>query len=134
MFFFASFGKPLQAIFEFYLDLDPMKKYPIGIQDFSELRVGGYLYVDKTQLIHQMISRGKYYFLSRSRRFGKSLLISTLRYLFGGRRDLFENTWIGQESSFEWKEYPVLHFSFNTLGYEDLGLEKALNQEIDLKA
>lgn len=65
-------------------------KYPIGIQTFSDLREDGYVYVDKTALVHQMVTSGKVYFLSRPRRFGKSLLISTLESYFRGRKELFE--------------------------------------------
>ena len=65
-------------------------KYPIGIQTFSDLREDGYVYVDKTALVHQMVTSGKVYFFSRPRRFGKSLLISTLESYFRGRKELFE--------------------------------------------
>lgn len=109
-----------------------MKKYPIGIQDFRELRRGGYLYVDKTQTIHDLIESGKYYFLSRPRRFGKSLLLSTLKYLFRGERELFDGLWIADRYDFE--PHPVLHFSFSTLGYKDIGLDAGLHQVIDRKA
>jgi hypothetical protein len=63
-----------------------MKKLPIGISDFKELIEGNYIYVDKTEYIYKLINQGKYYFLSRPRRFGKSLLISTVEYLFEGRK------------------------------------------------
>ncbi len=111
-----------------------MKRYPIGIQDFEKLRQSGYLYVDKTQQMYELLSAGGYFFLSRPRRFGKSLLISTLKYFFLGRRDLFEGLWVDREAEHDWAEHPVLHFSFSTLGYQDLGLESALDQAIDLKA
>jgi hypothetical protein len=71
-----------------------MKKLPIGISDFKELINGNYIYVDKTEYIYNLINQGKYYFLSRSRRFGKSLLISTIRYLFEGQKELFKNLYI----------------------------------------
>ena len=71
-----------------------MKKLPIGLQDFGELRRGGFLYVDKTQLLYQLATEGKYYFLSRPRRFGKSLLVSTLSELLQGRQELFQELWI----------------------------------------
>lgn len=109
-----------------------MKKYPIGIQDFGKLRQGGYLYVDKTEVIHDLIELGQYYFLSRPRRFGKSLLISTLKYLFQGERELFEGLWI--EGKYDFKPYPVLHFSFSSLGYKDIGLEAGLHQALNNKA
>lgn len=109
-----------------------MKKYPIGIQDFRKLREGGYLYVDKTEVIYQLLASGQYYFLSRPRRFGKSLLISTLKYLFQGERELFEGLWIEGKHDFE--PHPVLHFSFSALGYKDIGLEAGLHQALDNKA
>ncbi|MDR1341294.1 MAG: AAA family ATPase, partial [Prevotellaceae bacterium] len=84
-----------------------MKKLPIGIQSFSDLRSKDYLYVDKTESIYRMVSRGKAYFLSRPRRFGKSLLISTFDALFSGRKDLFEGLYIYDK--WDWtKQYPVV--------------------------
>ena len=68
---------------------EPMK-YPIGVQSFVEMRTGNWLYVDKTMYVHDLISDGKYYFLSRPRRFGKSLLISTIEAYFLGKRELFK--------------------------------------------
>ena len=72
------------------------QKYPVGIETFSELIEEGYVYVDKTEYIHRLIERGKYYFLSRPRRFGKSLLLSTIKSFFEGRRNLFKNLAIDQ--------------------------------------
>ena len=66
------------------------KIYPIGIQNFESLRLDGYFYIDKTALIYQLVKSGRYYFLSRPRRFGKSLLTSTLHSYFEGRKELFE--------------------------------------------
>ena len=109
-----------------------MKKYPIGIQDFKKLREDGYLYVDKTKQIYELISSGAYFFLSRPRRFGKSLLLSTLKYLFKGESQIFEDLWIADKLPLP--ASPVLHFSFSTLGYKDLGLERALNQAINIQA
>ncbi|MEZ5044699.1 MAG: AAA family ATPase [Saprospiraceae bacterium] len=109
-----------------------MKKYPIGIQDFRELRQGAYLYVDKTKQIYELIEAGKYYFLSRPRRFGKSLLISTLKYLLQGEQELFEGLWI--EGKYDFESHPVLHLSFSSIGYKTLGLVEALDQRIDLLA
>jgi hypothetical protein len=84
-------------------------KYPIGYQDFKEIREGGFLYVDKTELIYNLVESSKYVFLSRPRRFGKSLLTSTLHYYLSGRKDLF--TGLAIESLEEdWIQYPVLHF------------------------
>lgn len=65
-------------------------KYPIGMQSFDQIREEGYLYVDKTELVYDLVSKGKIYFLSRPRRFGKSLLISTLKHYFLGHRELFK--------------------------------------------
>ena len=67
-----------------------MMKYPIGIQSFAQLREDGFVYVDKTQLLYRLVTEGKIYFLSRPRRFGKSLLVSTLKAYFQGRKDLFQ--------------------------------------------
>lgn len=105
-----------------------MQKLPIGIQDFGELRGGDYLYVDKTELIFRLVDSGKYYFLSRPRRFGKSLLISTLRELFLGNKDLFEGLWI--KDRYEFVPHPVIHIAFNNLGYKDLGLEAAIERSL----
>ena len=108
-----------------------MKRYPIGIQDFEKLREGGYLYVDKTQQMYELLSAGNYFFLSRPRRFGKSLLLSTLKYFFQGRRDLFEGLWVDQHADHDWAEHPVLHVSFSSSGYKDIGLEAALRRLLD---
>jgi Predicted AAA-ATPase/PD-(D/E)XK nuclease superfamily len=103
------------------------KKLPIGIQDFRTLRENGYVYVDKTeQIFHLANNVGAPYFLSRPRRFGKSLLINTFKELFSGSRELFKDLWI--EDKWDWsKTYPVLHFSFDALGYKGVGLEKAIS-------
>ncbi len=107
-----------------------MKKLPIGIQSFSELREGGYLYIDKTESIYKLVTGGKYYFLSRPRRFGKSLLVSTLEELYSGNEKLFENLWI--EDQWDWgKKHPILHIPFSSLGYKSLGLERALQEFLD---
>ena len=97
--------------------MDTMK-YPIGIQDFEFLRQNGYVYVDKTRLIYDMVTSGKIYFLSRPRRFGKSLLLSTLDYYFQGRRDLFRGLAIDTLEK-DWVSYPVLHIDFNGNDYLD---------------
>ena len=108
------------------------RKYPVGIQSFECIRKDGYIYVDKTPLIYKMITEGKPYFLSRPRRFGKSLLVSTLAAVFEGRRDLFEafTTDDGIEqpqlfiarTNWKWEKYPVLRFDFSKdlLGIEEL--------------
>ncbi|MDD6929200.1 MAG: AAA family ATPase [Treponema sp.] len=85
---------------------------PIGIQTFEELRTKNYIYVDKTAFVDSLVRSGKPYFLSRPRRFGKSLFLSTLRSYFEGRKDLFEGLAISKTET-EWKEYPVFYFDFN---------------------
>jgi hypothetical protein len=86
--------------------------YPLGIQTFSELRQENYLYVDKTAIIHHLITSGKVYFLSRPRRFGKSLLISTLDSLFSGQRALFEGLAIA-DTDYDFVDYPVIMLEFS---------------------
>ncbi|MCA0230488.1 MAG: ATP-binding protein [Bacteroidetes bacterium] len=102
-----------------------MQKYPIGIQNFQELITGRYLYVDKTALIYSLVSRGKYYFLSRPRRFGKSLLVSTLQALYEGRKELFEGLYIGDKWDFS-QTNPTLVIYFNQMSLRDVGLEQSL--------
>ncbi|MBQ7876891.1 MAG: ATP-binding protein [Bacteroidales bacterium] len=87
-------------------------KYPIGIQSFDQIIQDGYVYVDKTALIYDMVRNGKVYFLSRPRRFGKSLLVSTLKAYFQGKKDLFHGLAISDMEN-EWAEYPVFHIDFN---------------------
>ena len=107
-----------------------MKKLPIGLQDFARLRKEDYLYVDKTELLYQLATGGVYYFLSRPRRFGKSLLVSTLSELFQGRRELFRGLWI--EDHWDWQQtHPIIHLSLNSLGYKEVGLEKALTLRLN---
>jgi len=107
-----------------------MQKLPIGIQDFAKLREGGFVYVDKTKNIYELTSQGGYYFLSRPRRFGKSLLVSTMKELFSGNKELFKGLWI--EDKWNWEEtHPVLHIPFASLGYKSLGLEAALHRYLD---
>ena len=106
-----------------------MKKLPIGLQDFARLREEDYLYVDKTELLYQLATGGVYYFLSRPRRFGKSLLVSTLAELFQGNQALFEGLWI--HDRWDWsKTYPVLDFRFNKSSYKISGLETFLYEEL----
>ena len=103
------------------------KLYPIGIQNFESLRKDGYLYVDKTKLIYQLAKTGRYYFLSRPRRFGKSLLISTLEAYYQGKKELFEGLAIAQLEK-DWIKHPILHIDLNTEKYDTLeSLESILN-------
>ena len=94
------------------------KIYPIGIQNFEKIRKGGYCYIDKTALIYQMAKTGSYYFLSRPRRFGKSLLTSTLHAYFEGRKELFEGLAIDKMET-EWSRHPVLHFDMSMAKHVD---------------
>lgn len=90
-----------------------MTKYPIGIQNFQKLRENEFLYVDKTAMVHHLVSTQGYYFLSRPRRFGKSLLLSTLEAYFQGKKELFKGLALDQLEK-DWKVYPVFHLDFNT--------------------
>ncbi len=107
------------------------QRYPIGIQTFSEIIEKGYVYIDKTDLVYQMANRdSKYVFLSRPRRFGKSLLVSTLKAYFEGRQDLFKGLAI-EKLEKEWTQYPVLHFSMSTAKHADKdALERELNRKL----
>ena len=100
--------------------------YPIGIQNFEDIRRGGYVYVDKTGLIYKLAATGKYYFLSRPRRFGKSLLVSTMEAYFQGKRELFDGLAVASLEK-DWVEYPVLHFDLSGASYTDM---EALNDKI----
>lgn len=107
------------------------RKLPLGIQTFSQIRSGGYYYVDKTALAHRLINEGKHYFLSRPRRFGKSLLLDTLKELFEGNEALFKGLAIHDE--WDWSvKYPVLRFSFGTGNFRQAGnLENSLMAQLD---
>ena len=105
-----------------------LKNLPIGIQDFESLINDGYLYVDKTALMHRLVSTGRYYFLSRPRRFGKSLLISTLKAYFLGKKDLFKGLAVEQLEQ-KWTVHPVLHLDLNTDNYDS---KAALDDRIAL--
>ena len=93
------------------------KKFPVGIQSFEDIRANDFFYIDKTDLVYQLATRGKYYSLGRPRRFGKSLLVSTLEAYFQGKKDLFKGLAMEQLET-EWKEYPVLHLDLNTQKYD----------------
>jgi hypothetical protein len=106
-----------------------MKNLPIGIQTLPKIRERNCVYVDKTQLVHQLVTTGSYYFLSRPRRFGKSLLVSTLKELYQGNKTVFEGLWI--ENNWDWtKKNPVLHFSFDDMTYKQVGLTQAIEDEL----
>ena len=104
--------------------------YPIGIQSFEEIRNGGYVYVDKTAIIYRLTSTGKYYFLSRPRRFGKSLLVSTMEAYFSGRKELFKGLAMEYLEK-EWTEYPVLHLDLTGSRYTSVSdLIEKLDQHL----
>ena len=105
-----------------------LMRYPIGIQTFEQIIQDGYVYVDKTDLVYELVKGGKIYFLSRPRRFGKSLLISTLENYFLGRKELFKGLAIDKLEK-DWFEYPVFHLSFATSNYTKPGtLEVVINK------
>lgn len=93
-------------------------KYPIGIQDFEKLRTNGYSYVDKSRFVYKLATEGDYYFLSRPRRFGKSLFLSTLEAYFQGKKELFEGLAI-YDLETEWKKYPIFHIDLNTANFRE---------------
>ena len=95
-----------------------VRKLPIGIQSFDKLRTENYLYVDKTKFIYQMAYQGVPYFLSRPRRFGKSLLLSTFKAYFRGEVKNCSRGLAIEKLETEWKEHPVLHFSLNAELYD----------------
>ena len=105
-----------------------MKNLPIGIQEFSEFQVGNYIYVDKTEHIFKLI-QNKYYFLSRPRRFGKSLLLNTIKEVFKGNKELFEGLWIYDK--IEWESHPIIKISFSSVDYFNVGLKKAIDNMLN---
>lgn len=108
-----------------------MKKLPIGLQTIEEIIDEGYVYVDKTALIFRLIKEGKYYFLSRPRRFGKSLLLSTLSAILNGNKELFQNCHI-YSTDYSWKKHPIIHLDFTqilTKSPEDL--EASLKRKLE---
>lgn len=108
-----------------------IRKYPVGIQNFEDLRKEGYCYVDKTELMYQLVQSGKYYFLSRPRRFGKSLLLSTIQAYFEGKKELFHGLAVEQLEQ-EWNTYPVLHLDLNPQKYDSAeALRAILNQYLE---
>ncbi len=102
-------------------------KYPIGIQNFEKLRTEGYVYVDKTAFIHRLADTGSYYFLSRPRRFGKSLLLSTMKAYFSGQKELFKGL-VMEQLEEKWTKYPILYLDLNTNQYH---AEDSLEERLD---
>ncbi len=109
------------------------QKYPVGIQDFDKIRTQNFAYVDKTKYAWELAKWGGYYFLSRPRRFGKSLFVSTLDYLFKSHKELFEGLYIYDK--WDWTQTnPVIKISFSNIGHKTMGLEKAIHQTLDKTA
>ena len=107
-------------------------KYPIGIQSFDQIINGGYVYVDKTDLVYSLVTEGKIYFLGRPRRFGKSLLVSTLEHYFLGHKELFKGLKIDSLEK-DWLEYPVFHIDFNGDDFTIPGiLEKKIGRYLSM--
>ncbi len=107
-----------------------IQKYPVGIQDFEKLRRENFLYVDKTDFVYRMANIGGYYFLSRPRRFGKSLFISTLECLFLAKKELFKGLYI--EDKWNWEQtFPIIRISFSNIGHKSLGLKEAIDTRLD---
>ena len=105
-----------------------MKSLPIGIQDFKKLIEKNNLYIDKTKYVYELAKTYIPYFISRPRRFGKSLTISKLYYLFKGEKELFKDTWIYDK--WEWKEYPIIRLNINDLNSEAIqDIKTDLNEE-----
>lgn len=106
------------------------KKLPLYTNNLKEMITSNYIYVDKTEYIYRLMKDKAYYFLSRPRRFGKTLLVSTLKELFLGNKKLFENLWIGS-SDYSWQEYPVIHLDFSIIPHLDaLELRRGLNNRL----
>ncbi|WP_299362939.1 AAA family ATPase, partial [uncultured Parabacteroides sp.] len=105
-----------------------IRKMPIGIQSFEDIRRDNYVYVDKTEIVYRLVTMGKPYFLSRPRRFGKSLLISTLEAYFLGKKELFNGLAI-EKLEQDWLTYPVLHLDLNAEKYDS---PEALNKMLEL--
>ena len=90
--------------------------YPVGEQDFANVRNDHMVYIDKTEVLYRLVKSGKYYFLSRPRRFGKSLMLSTLRYYFEGRRELFEGLAMSRLEQ-QWTAHPVIYLDMSSDKY-----------------
>lgn len=109
------------------------KKLPLGLQDFRGIIEDGYKYIDKTYYLHRMATSGKYFFLSRPRRFGKSITIATLQEMYLGSRELFGGLWI--EDKWNWtKRHPIIRMSLTSIGFQSIGLSAAIAQELRLVA
>jgi hypothetical protein len=106
-----------------------MRMLSVNRQEFSGIIQDDCIYVDKTEHIHRLIQSGKAFFLARPRRFGKSLLVNTLKELFAGRRELFKDTWI--HDRIQWRQHPIIKIDFSSMDYRNQGLEGALKYYLD---
>lgn len=110
-----------------------MKAYPLGIQTFEKIIENDFLYIDKTEEIYHLVRTSRYYFYARPRRFGKSLILSTIKSIYQGKKELFKGLWI--ENQWDWsKKHPVIHIGFSGMGHRELGLKEAISKELDLIA
>jgi hypothetical protein len=107
-----------------------MKNLPLGRQNFEDIINENLLYVDKTKQVYDLVNRGNLYFLSRPRRFGKSLLVSLLGHFFSGKKELFDNLYIGKQTDYAFEEFPVLQFNFAAYGHQVDDLKDKLTREI----
>ena len=105
-----------------------MKGLPIGIQTLAKIVKNNYVYIDKTEWVYKMISNPLYYFLSRPRRFGKSLLLNTIEEVFQGNKKLFEGLWI--EDKIEWEKYPIIRLSFDKMNTNEGTFEQSLSSAL----
>lgn len=107
-----------------------LKQLPLGISSFADIIARNCVYIDKTQYIYNLISEGKYYFLSRPRRFGKSLLVSTLREIFFGNKELFKTLWI-DKSDYSWRKHPIIWLDFGIIARSDAAsLKKSISSNL----
>lgn len=104
-------------------------KLPVSVSSFPIMIEENYIYVDKTGYVYNLIDTGRIYFLSRPRRFGKTLLVSILEEIFKGNKHLFQGYWIYER--IQWKKYPVIYLDFLGIDYENLGVEEALITRLD---
>lgn len=110
-----------------------MRAYPLGVQTFEKIINENFLYIDKTKEIYHLIRYGRYYFYARPRRFGKSLMLSTIKSIYEGRKDLFKGLWI--ENEWDWsRKCTVIQLSFSSINYQNKSLEEAISHELSLIA
>lgn len=110
-----------------------MKFLPVGIQDFQTIRTGNFVYVDKTRFLFDLVHPPQgFHFLSRPRRFGKSLTVSTLKCLFEGKQELFDGLWIAETGNWPWKKHPTILLDFNQISHDSPEtLERSLTRRLN---